>query len=84
MRVENWVLEVRKGRSLDDQKYIKDAFHTIEEKVRQALREVDQLVFESTGLTEHFDEPLLEHIFTFSRKITIWNNVTYKLPLYYE
>jgi len=56
--VENWVLEVRKGRELDDPEYISDVFQTIEERVRLELSEVEQLVFESTGLTDPFNKML--------------------------
>ncbi len=58
-RVENWVMEVRKERDLFDPEYIREAFETIERKIREVMREVDQLVFESTGLTDDFDRMLI-------------------------
>ena len=55
VRVEDRVTNVRKERNLDDPEYISDAFYIIEEGVRNALENVDQIVFESTGITLNFD-----------------------------
>lgn len=54
-RVEDLILEMSKERILKDPEYISDVFRTIEQKIRQSLIELDQLVFESTGLTDDFD-----------------------------
>jgi len=58
VRVENWLLGVKKDRDLFDEKYLEESFQTIENGVRQALKKTEILVFESTGLTEYFDSML--------------------------
>lgn len=58
VRVEDWILDLKNGRDIYDEEYLKEAFQTIESLVRKALSETDSLVFESTGLTEHFDKML--------------------------
>jgi len=55
IRVEDLILEMPKERILEDPEYISDVFRTIEQKIRQSLIELDQLVFQSTGLTDDFD-----------------------------
>jgi len=60
VRVEEWALEVRNGRNLDDPEYHRDIFHTIELRIREAINEVDYLVFESTGITDYFDQMLIQ------------------------
>lgn len=55
VRVEDWAKKVKRDRSVEDEAYIKDVFAAIEEGIVQAIRDRDALVFESTGLTEHFD-----------------------------
>ena len=57
-RMENWLLDVKKGRNIDDDEYAKECFQIIENGVRKELEETEILVFESTGLTEHFDSML--------------------------
>ena len=58
VRVENWVLGLKEEGRLDDQAYVKQSFNVIEHGVREALKNTDSMVFESTGLTEHFDRML--------------------------
>ncbi len=58
LRVEDWVKELKKGRNIDNEEYVKEVFQTIENRIRQSLNKIDNLVFESTGLTEHFDRML--------------------------
>lgn len=55
LRVENWVLHLKKGRSLFDENYIQENFKIIEQNIRKHLDTLDCLVFESIGLTEYFD-----------------------------
>nr|WP_299381193.1 AAA family ATPase [Allomuricauda sp.] len=58
IRVEDWAKSIKKGRALDDDTYLKEVFDTIEKGIRSAMKEHENLVFESTGLTEHFDQML--------------------------
>lgn len=59
VRVEPSVLKIRKNRDLGDPEYLKDAFRTIEKEVRNALKHLDTIVFESTGITDYFDRMLV-------------------------
>ncbi len=58
IRVEDLVKAVRRDRKIMDQSYIKEAFQTIENGVREALDNYDKVVFESVGLTDSFDQML--------------------------
>jgi shikimate kinase len=58
IRVEDWIVEVKNDRQIDNQSYINEAFQTIEKGVRKALNQYDNVVFESTGLTDNFDQML--------------------------
>ena len=58
LRVENWLLEMKKERSINNQEYIRESFQIIEEGVRKSLNKSDKLVFESTGLSSSFDSML--------------------------
>ena len=53
--VEDWAKSLQRSRSVDSESYVKEVFETIEQGVRESLRSNNQIVFESTGLTEHFD-----------------------------
>jgi shikimate kinase len=70
VRVEDWILPMKKGRSIDNEGYIREAFQTMEAGIRKALQKTDRLAFESTGLSEHFDT-LLENLKHDFRVITI-------------
>lgn len=59
LRVEDWAKEVKKGRNINNEEYVKEVFLTIENGIRHSLQKLDTVVFESTGLTEHFDKMLL-------------------------
>ncbi|WP_420320370.1 hypothetical protein [Flagellimonas sp.] len=59
VRVEDWAIKVKSKRALSDDKYLKEVFEIIEKGVRKELLQVDQIVFESTGLTHYFDEMLV-------------------------
>ena len=59
IRVENWVKEIKKGREIDNPSYLNDAFFVIENGIRDALKLNDKIVFESTGLTNSFDQMLI-------------------------
>lgn len=58
LRVENWLLGIKKERSLNNPEYIRESFQIIEEGVRKSLNKSDKLVFESTGLSSSFDSML--------------------------
>ena len=58
VRVEDWVKQVKKGRSVEDETYLKQAFEVIENGIRECLKDIDKLVFESTGITTYFDQML--------------------------
>jgi shikimate kinase len=58
VRVEDWVKLVKKCRSVEDETYLKQAFEVIENGIRECLKDIDKLVFESTGLTTYFDQML--------------------------
>lgn len=58
VRVEEWARRVKRGRAINDESYLQEVFDVIERGVRQMLESADQIVFESTGLTGHFDTML--------------------------
>lgn len=58
IRVEDWAKRIKKDRSIDNEIYLKQVFEEIEKGIRQAMDSVDKVVFESTGLTDHFDHML--------------------------
>ncbi len=55
LRVEDWAKKVKEDRSIDEPSYLEEVFVVIEAEVRRALVHHDRVVFESTGLTPHFD-----------------------------
>lgn len=56
IHVEDWAKKVKKKRSMDDQGYLKQVFETIEDGIRARMNISDTIVFESTGLTDYFDQ----------------------------
>ena len=58
VRVEDWVKQIKKGRVVDDETYLREAFEVIEKGVRDYLFHMDPIVFESTGITPYFDKML--------------------------
>lgn len=56
IRVEDWAKKIKKDRAVDDEAYLKQVFGEIEKGIRESLIETDKIVFESTGLTEYFDQ----------------------------
>lgn len=56
IRVEDWVKEIKKDRQIEDEKYLRDAFQVIETGIRSFLNNYSKIVFESTGLTNYFDQ----------------------------
>lgn len=58
VRVEDWAIKIRKDREVVNEEYIKQVFEYIEKGIRDSLTKVDKLVFESTGLSEYFDQML--------------------------
>lgn len=58
IRVEDRVKDVRRGRKINNQSYLKEAFEVIEHYIRESLNENDRIVFESTGLTIYFEKML--------------------------
>lgn len=55
IRVEDWAKKIMKDRDVDNEVYLKQVFEKIENGIRGSLTDKDKIVFESTGLTEHFD-----------------------------
>lgn len=55
IRVEDWAKKIKKDRDVDNEAYLKQVFEKIENGIRGSLTDKDKIVFESTGLTEHFD-----------------------------
>lgn len=58
LRVEDWAKEIKRGREIDDETYLSQVFEAIEAGVRDSLESADEIVFESTGLTQYFDQML--------------------------
>ncbi len=58
IRVEDWAKQITKDRAVDNESYLKQVFEAIENGVRERLKQVDDLVFEATGLTNYFDQML--------------------------
>ncbi|MBD0254497.1 MAG: AAA family ATPase [Cytophagales bacterium] len=58
VRVEDIALRVQRDRAYDDRRYVHEVFGAIEAAIRDRLRTVPELVFESTGLTDAFDAML--------------------------
>lgn len=58
IRVEDWAKAVIKNREIDNQEYLKEVFQAIEKGIRKELTKYDDIVFESTGLSEYFDTML--------------------------
>lgn len=59
VRVEDWAKKIKQERAVDNEAYLKQVFEEIEKGIRDCLSQTNKLVFESTGLTEHFDRMLL-------------------------
>jgi shikimate kinase len=54
LRVEDIALRVKKNRHYTDGTYVQEVFGAIEQEVRSRLETREELVFESTGLTDAF------------------------------
>jgi hypothetical protein len=50
------VRHIKKERDVFDEAYLKQAFEVIENVIRDSLTNTDKIVFESTGLTNYFDQ----------------------------
>lgn len=61
LRVEDWAKSVKRERAIDDASYVKEVFQAIEAGVNQALLKYSAIVFESTGLSDEFDQ-MLNHL----------------------
>lgn len=59
LRVEDIALQVKKERQYHDVDYIQEVFQSIEMTVRKILVTEDEVMFESIGLTDAFDQMLL-------------------------
>ncbi len=55
IRVEDIAKQIKKGRSIDDDSYHKEVFNQIESYLRKVLKSNSHIIFESNGLTSHFD-----------------------------
>jgi shikimate kinase len=58
IRVEDWAKQIKKDRAVENETYLKQVFEMIEKGVRESLKQIDKVVFESTGLTDYFDQML--------------------------
>ena len=58
IRVEDWAKRIKKERGVDHETYLIEVFELIENGIRDSLIRRDCLVFESTGLTDYFDNML--------------------------
>lgn len=58
IRVENLVKQIKKERDVFNETYLKQVFEVIENVIRDSLNDNDKIVFESTGLTDYFDQML--------------------------
>ncbi len=56
LRVEDWAKAVKKDRSINNEDYLRDVFAAIEGGIRKSLENLDEIVFESTGLTPFFEK----------------------------
>ncbi|MCZ2459361.1 MAG: zeta toxin family protein [Chitinophagales bacterium] len=56
IRVEDWAKKIKKDRDVDNEAYLKQVFEEIEKGIRESIVDKDKIVFESTGLTEYFDQ----------------------------
>jgi dephospho-CoA kinase len=62
IRVEDWAREIKRARAVTDAAYIREIFERIHRGIVHKLEEehLSELVFESTGLTDHFDRLLAD------------------------
>ncbi len=58
IRVEDWVKNIKRNRSVLDPDYIREVFTAIEHGIRESLQDHTILTFESTGISEDFDRML--------------------------
>lgn len=58
IRVEDWAKAIKKSRNSIDGEYVSEVFQTIENGIRKSMVHYPSVVFESTGLTPHFDRML--------------------------
>jgi shikimate kinase len=56
LRVENIFKNIKRGRHYSDKNYISDGFTLLEKEIRNRFKETDNLVIESTGLTDEFKQ----------------------------
>ncbi|MDN5200247.1 hypothetical protein QQ008_02720 [Fulvivirgaceae bacterium BMA10] len=55
IRVEDWAKRIKRNRDVHDDSYVREVFIAIEKGIVEAIGVLPSLVFESTGLTGHFD-----------------------------
>jgi shikimate kinase len=58
IRVEDWVKELKRDKDFSDESYISQVFQIIESGIVKELEDRQNLVFESTGYSHHFDRML--------------------------
>lgn len=54
IRVEDWAKQVKKDRDVLSDDYVREVFTVIEKGITQEMQQHNAIVFESTGVTEHF------------------------------
>lgn len=58
IRVEDIALKIKQNRTVDDDSYHKDVFNQVESHIRSVIKNNHIIIFESLGLTPHFDNML--------------------------
>lgn len=59
-RVEDWVMKIERGSQGLNDDYTRKVFETIQSGIHDLLQQQSSIVFESTGLTPHFDTMLAD------------------------
>lgn len=54
VRVEDWAKAIKRERAVDNEEYVREIFEAIKNGIAGEMERKTSLVFESTGLTEHF------------------------------
>jgi predicted kinase len=60
VRVEDWAKTIKRDRNVDNDEYIKEVFSAIGKGIFEIMETHDSIVFESTGLSEHFENMLAD------------------------
>jgi shikimate kinase len=69
LRVENIFRDIKRDRHFSDESYIREGFTLLEKEIRHSFVINDDLIIESTGLTEEFKQMLKRLRIDFSVKL---------------